>query len=377
MWTFDNASKRMVLRDVKYVPGFYKIVDEILVNAADNKVDRLYAGSTATETTYQINDPSMDTIRVNIDVEECTISVYNNGRGIPIEVHSREKMHIPELIFGHLLSSSNYDDDEKKLTGGRNGFGAKLANIYSLEFTIETAHKESQQKYKQTWTNNMSVCGKAKITKNTKGEEWTRVSFKPDLKRFGMVSIDEDTAGLLRKRVYDLAGTVRDVKVFLNDERLKIRNFKQYVEMYLDSARAEAEDTSGGAAQPRQAIIYEQIGPRWEVAFAVSDGTFQHVSFANSISTMKGGTHVNYMADQISKGLMTAIGKKNKAATVKPAQVKNHMWIFVNALIENPTFDSQTKETLTLLASKFGSKPTISEDFMKKGRTFSITTECN
>lgn len=377
MWTFDNASKRMVLRDVKYVPGFYKIVDEILVNAADNKVNRLYAGSTATEARYQINDPSMDTIRVNIDVEECTISVYNSGRGIPIEVHSREKMHIPEMIFGHLLTGSNYDDDEKKLTGGRNGFGAKLANIYSLEFTIETAHKESQQKYKQTWTNNMSVCGKAKITKNARGEEWTRVTFKPDLKRFGMDSIDEDIAGLLRKRVYDLAGTVRDVKVFLNDERLKIKNFKQYVEMYLDSARAEAEDISGGAAQPKQAVIYEQLGPRWEIAFAVSDGTFQHVSFANSISTTKGGTHVNYIADQISKSLMSAIEKKNKAAAVKPAQIKSHMWIFVNALIENPTFDSQTKETMTLLASKYGSKPAISEDFMKKGRSSSINTKCN
>ncbi|PFH54688.1 hypothetical protein AMATHDRAFT_83127, partial [Amanita thiersii Skay4041] len=349
MWTFDQETKRIIQRDVRFVPGFYKIVDEILVNAADNK----------------INDPSMDTIKVTIDVEECTISVFNNGRGIPIEMHSREKIYIPELIFGHLLSSSNYDDDEKKLTGGRNGYGAKLANIYSLEFTIETAHKETQQKYKQSWTNNMSSCGKPKITK-TKGEEWTRVTFKPDLKRFGMSRIDEDTANLLRKRVYDLAGTAKDVKVFLNDERVKIKNFRQYVEMYLDSARIAAEDISGGAAQPKQSVIYEQVSPRWEVAFAVSDGFFQHVSFANSIATTKGGTHVLYIADQISKSLMTSISKKNKAAAVKLAQIKNHMWIFVNSLIENPTFDSQTKETLTLPASKFGSKPVLSEEFMKK-----------
>ncbi|THU89449.1 type II DNA topoisomerase [Dendrothele bispora CBS 962.96] len=350
MWTYDADTKRMVHRDVKYVPGFFKIVDEILVNAADNK----------------INDPSMDTIKVTIDVEENTISVYNNGRGIPIEIHSREKIYIPELIFGHLLSSSNYDDDEKKLTGGRNGYGAKLANIYSLEFTIETADKNTGQKYKQTWTNNMGACGKAKITKNAKGEEWTRVTFKPDLKRFGMDRIDEDTAGLLRKRVYDMAGTVRNVKVLLNDERLKIKNFKQYIEMYINSASAEASENSGGAAQPKQTIIYEQISPRWEVGFAASEGTFMHVSFANSISTSKGGTHVNLIADQIAKGLIAAIGKKNKAATVKAPQIKNHLWIFVNSLIENPTFDSQTKETLTLPASKFGTKPVLSEDFLKK-----------
>lgn len=315
----------------------------------------------------KINDPNMDTLKINIDVDEGTISVYNNGRGIPIEMHSKEKMYIPELIFGHLLSSSNYDDDEKKLTGGRNGYGAKLANIYSHEFTIDTADKNSAQKYKQTWTNNMSKCGTAKITKNGKGEEYTRVTFRPDLKRFGMECIDDDTLSLLKRRVYDMAGTVRDVKVYLNDERLKIKNFKQYVEMYLESAAADAAATSGGAAQMKPTMIYEQISPRWEVAFAISEGAFQQVSFANSIATTKGGSHVMYMADQIAKNLIAAIEKKNKGAKVKPAQIKNHMWIFVNALIENPTFDSQTKETLTLTASKFGTKPVLSEEFMKKG----------
>ncbi|KIM84751.1 hypothetical protein PILCRDRAFT_780689 [Piloderma croceum F 1598] len=350
MWTFDSDTKRMVHREVKYVPGFFKIVDEILVNAADNK----------------INDKNMDTLKVNIDVENGEISVYNNGRGIPIEIHSSEKIYIPELIFGHLLSSSNYDDDEKKLTGGRNGYGAKLANIYSHEFTVDTADRNTSQKYKQTWTENMGKIGKAKITKNSKGEEYTRVTFRPDLKRFGMDSIDDDTVALLKKRVYDMAGTVKDVKVYLDDERLKVKGFKSYVDMYLNSAAAGAAELSGGAAQNKPTMIYEQIGTRWEVAFAVSEGSFQQVSFANSIATTKGGTHVNLLADQIAKNLITHIGKKNKGATVKATQIKNHMWIFVNALIENPTFDSQTKETLTLPTSKFGTKPVLSEEFMKK-----------
>ena len=315
----------------------------------------------------QINDPNMDTLKVDIDVEEGTISVYNNGHGIPIVMHSKEKMYIPELIFGHLLSSSNYDDDEKKLTGGRNGYGAKLANIYSTEFTIDTADKNSGQKYKQTWSNNMGTCGKAKITKNSRGEEYTRVTFKPDLKRFGMESIDEDTVSLLKKRVYDMAGTVKDIKVVLNDERVKVKTFKQYVEMYLNSAAAEAAENSGGAAQVKPSVIYERIDDRWEVAFAVSEGSFQHVSFANSISTIKGGTHVNNIADQIAKTIIATIKTKNKGAVATPQKVKDHMWLFVNALIENPTFDSQTKETMTLPASKFGSKPHLSEEFLKKG----------
>ncbi|GJE94175.1 DNA topoisomerase 2 [Phanerochaete sordida] len=356
MWVWDSENKRMVNREITYVPGFFKIVDEILVNAADNKV----------------NDPNMDTVKVTVDPENNTISVFNNGRGIPIEMHSTEKVYIPELIFGHLLSSSNYDDDEKKLTGGRNGYGAKLANIYSTEFTIDTADKNSAQRYVQTWTDNMGKMGKAKITKNSKKDEYTRVTFKPDLKRFGMDSIDEDAVALLKKRVYDLAGTTKDVKVFLNDERIKIKGFKQYVELYLNSVAEQAAEESGGAAQVKPSMIYEAVGKRWEVAFAVSDGTFQHVAFANSIATTKGGTHVNCIADQIAKTVAASIQKKNKGAAVKPAHIKSHMWIFINALIENPTFDSQTKEQLTLPASKFGTRPTLSEDFMKKVQKSSI-----
>lgn len=313
----------------------------------------------------------MTTLKVNIDVEAGTISVYNDGRGIPIELHATEKIYIPELIFGHLLTSSNYDDDEKKLTGGRNGYGAKLANIYSLEFTVETVDKNTAQKYKQTWTENMTKCGKKTITKASGNVEYTRITFRPDLKRFGMQKIDNDTVALLKKRVYDMAGTVKDIKVFLNDERIKVKNFKQYVELYLSSVAVEAAQISGGAAQIKPTVVYEQVNPRWEVAFAVSDGTAQQISFANSISTIKGGSHVTVIQDQIAKSLINTITKRNKAAAVKIGQLKHHMWIFVSALIENPTFDSQTKETLTLPASKFGgAKPVLSEDFLKKGTLF-------
>ena len=374
MWTYDSVNKRMTNREVKYVPGFFKIVDEILVNAADHKVGLGQVSSIVWLISgTQVNDASMDVIKVTIDVEEGVVSVYNNGSGIPIEMHSKEKIYIPELIFGHLLSGSNYDDTQKKLTGGRNGYGAKLVNIYSHEFSVETV--SGGQKYVQAWTNNMTKVGKAKITKYTK-EEYTKITFKPDLARFGMTSIDDDTVSLLRKRVFDIAGTTKNVKVHLDGEKLKVKGFKQYVEMYLNSAAAEQANASGGAVQMKHSVIYEVLNSRWEVGFAVSDGTFRHVSFANSISTTKGGTHVNAIADQISKGIINHITKKNKGATVKPAQIKNHMWIFVNALIENPTFDGQTKENLTLPASKFGSKPVITEDFIKKG-TWVVSDSCS
>lgn len=122
----------MVERDVKYCPGLYKIFDEILVNAADNFV----------------RDSKMNQIDIEIRPEENLISVYNNGQGIPIVIHKEHKVYVPHMIFGQLLTSSNYDDDEKKVTGGRNGFGAKLANIFSTEFIVETADSKRNLMYR-------------------------------------------------------------------------------------------------------------------------------------------------------------------------------------------------------------------------------------
>lgn len=133
-----------------------------------------------------------------------------------------------------------------------------------------------------------------------------------------MSGIDDDTYALMMKRVYDMAGTVRDIKVTLNDDRLKIKNFKQvrmtcasydyadrdqYVEMYLSASTQAASDAAGGAAVVKPALIYEVVNKRWEVAFALSDGQTQHVSFANSISTIKGGTHVDMITTQLANKL--------------------------------------------------------------------------
>lgn len=347
MWVYNTEQDSMEFREVSYVPGIFKIFDEILVNAADNKQ----------------NDKNMDEIRVTIDREKGEISVWNNGRGIPIEIHSKEKIYIPEMIFGHLLTGSNYDDNEQKITGGRNGYGAKLCNIFSTEFTVETADSRQKKKYKQTWTNNMSQMGKAKIT-DSKGEDFTKVTFSPDFAKFGMAAMDDDHEALFKRRVYDLAGTCKGVAVKLNGTRVPVRNFKKYCEMYTKAIKKERGDE---AANDTSEIITESPDPRWEIGFAVSDGSFQQVSFVNSIATTSGGTHVNYVADQIVNRLMDIVKKKNKGgAVLKPNQIRNHIFVFVNALIVNPAFTSQTKEQLTTKPSQFGSKCQVSEEFMKK-----------
>ncbi|KAJ2620566.1 DNA topoisomerase 2, partial [Coemansia sp. RSA 1694] len=150
MWVYDPTTMRMAQRTIRYTPGLYKIVDEILVNAADNKA----------------RDPTMKRIEVTIDRENGVISIQNDGKGIPIEIHREHDAYVPELIFGHLLTSSNYNDKEEKITGGRNGYGAKLCNIFSTEFIVETADANAQKKYHQVFSDNMLKIGKPKITKH-------------------------------------------------------------------------------------------------------------------------------------------------------------------------------------------------------------------
>ncbi|KAK5978496.1 DNA gyrase/topoisomerase IV A subunit [Trichostrongylus colubriformis] len=343
MWVYDSETEKLVLRDIQYVPGLYKIFDEILVNAADNKQ----------------RDPKMNCIKISIDKEKNQVSIFNNGKGIPVVHHKVENMYVPEMIFGTLLTSSNYDDSERKVTGGRNGYGAKLCNIFSTEFTLETSSKEFGKAFKQTWINNMTKDKDPQIVKAT-GDDYTKVTFKPDLKKFKMSELDDDIIGLMSRRAYDIAGSTKGVKVFLNGKVLPVQGFKQYVEQY-------TKDLTGPTGEPAK-VVYESVNDRWEVALTVSEKGFQQISFVNSIATTKGGRHVDYVADQMVSKLIDVIKKKVGKSTVnvKPFQVKNHMWVFVNCLIENPTFDSQTKETMTLQSKSFGSKCELSEKFTKQ-----------
>ncbi|ESN96010.1 hypothetical protein HELRODRAFT_68444 [Helobdella robusta] len=342
MWIYDELSDSMVLKDITFVPGLYKIFDEILVNAADNK---------------QRDPQGMTTIKVDIDPEENKIQIWNNGKGIPVVEHAKEKVFVPTLIFGHLLTSSNYNDDEKKVTGGRNGYGAKLCNIFSKKFIVETQSKEFNKTFKQMWTDNMSKAGEVKISPIKSGEDFTSVTFYPDLEKFRMEKLDRDIVDLFKRRAYDMVGSTRGVKVFLNGKKLPIKNFKDYVDLYIKDKMDENE-------QPMK-VVFESVNNRWEVAVCSSDKGFQQVSFVNSIATTKGGKHVDYVTDAIVSNLIEIVKKKEKKTgiAIKPFQVKNHLWVFVNSLIENPTFDSQTKENMTLQAKSFGSKCSLSDKF--------------
>nr|CCA21933.1 predicted protein putative [Albugo laibachii Nc14]CCA24783.1 topoisomerase putative [Albugo laibachii Nc14] len=337
MWIYDEEASKMHLKKITFVPGLYKIFDEIIVNACDNKQ----------------RDASMNTLRVTIDPTAGEISVWNNGKGIPVVQHKEHEVYVPELIFGHLLTGSNFDDKKKKTTGGRNGYGAKLANIFSTKFIVETADKNVKKRYKQVFSDNMSQKESPAITSWNK-QDFTCITFRPDLKRFKMDRLDDDIVSLFKKRVFDIAGvTDKSLQVYLNEEKITCKSFPDYISLY--TGESAKED-----------VIFDKPTERWQVGFGPSDDGFQQISFVNGICTTRGGQHVTYIADQVVNKLVAAVKKRNKGEAVKPNYIKNMMTIYVSALIDNPAFDSQTKETLTTRPSSFGSTHSLSDKFLKQ-----------
>jgi DNA topoisomerase-2 len=322
-WVYEN--NKIVKKDVSYSSALLKIFDEIVTNSADcfNR------------------GGSMDTLKITI--ENDSVTVYNNGCSIPIEKHETEKCYVPELIFGHLLSGENFNDADERTGAGRNGFGAKLTNVFSKHFAIEIT--DGTKKYTQIWSDNMAIVGKPKITKSSKAVCHISTTFFPDFPRFGMQQFDSGIISLMTRRVYDISASLgKTVKIFLNGKRLDVKSSEEYFSLYI-----------GNKGDTKRA--FENAGG-WDVGVACGDG-FTAVSSVNSIVT-RGGTHVNLVVDAISKAVVEAAAKKK--TVVKPALVKSKMFLFVNAKVTNPVFDSQTKEILT----SRNARVSLSDAFIKK-----------
>jgi len=253
------------------------------------------------------------------------------------------------MIFGELLTSTNYDKNEKKLVGGKNGYGVKLVNIFANEMVVTVVDQPRGLKYKQTFRKNMTEVEKPIVIAN-KGKSSVQVIWTPDFKRFGMQSIDDGMMRLIERRVWDLAMTLgKEVKVTWNGTAVKCKNLTEY-------AKAFGCET----------VVYETPNERWHIAIADSpvDKQFS-MSFVNGIWTSKGGTHVDAVTNQVVGHIVEHLETKKKVK-VKPSLVKDHLAVFITSMIENPSFTSQTKETLTTKASAFGSSPKLSDDVLKK-----------
>lgn len=336
----------MTLDSIEYVPALYKIFDEIVVNALDNK---------KRDRTMQKLDVVIDTTIAN---EPC-IMVHNDGRGIPVQIHPTEGIYVPELVFGNLLTGSNFDDGSTRFTGGRHGYGAKLTNIFSKTFVVETGDTITGMKYRQVWRNNMRERERPEIEPLPAGDkDYTRISFSPDLNLFQLESLSTDTLRLLEKRVYDVAGCVDDVTVSLNGSIIPISGFESYIQAFKGDQKLSSAKTDFSC-------VISRINRFWHIGVLPSEVGFTQVSFVNGISTLRGGTHVLHVAEQITKRVADHIAKKYSELNATPAQVKPYLALYINCMIENPTFDSQMKECLTSRPASFGTLCNLPDRFLK------------
>ena len=348
--TKDN-SMELSYKPFNWVPGLYKLFDEGIVNCRDHviRLDQLIKNNK----NGKKNIIPVKTIEITVNKETGVITMMNDGNGIDIAKHPEHDIWIPEMIFGHLRTSTNYKKNEKKIVGGKNGFGFKLVLIYSEWGEIETVDHIRKKKYNQKFLNNLETIEPPKIRKSSV-KPYTLVRFKPDYKRFGIETLTDDMYNLFKKRTYDIAAvTGKDVKVKFNGTLLNVKGFENYIDCFI-----------GTKSETKR--LFENPHIRWEYAVCLSPfDEFRQVSYVNGISTSKGGKHVDYILNQILKKLTAYIEKKKKVK-VRSASIKEQLQLFVNCVIENPSFDSQTKDYMNLPISKFGSKCEVSNGFIDK-----------
>ena len=244
LWIYDEGVLQIVNKPIHYIPGLYKLFDEGVVNCRDHVIRMIQR--------HKVSDKDTKLVTyINIDItDDGTITMENDGNGIDVAKHPEHNVWIPQMIFGELRTSTNYDKDEKRIVGGKNGFGFKLVLIWSSEGSVETFDHIRGLKYTQTFTRNLDVISEPVITKVKGSKPYTKVSFKPDYRRFGIAGLTPDMISLLKKRFYDICAVTdqseKKIKFAYNGVPSSIKNFQQYIDLYIGSAKRVYESTDCG-----------------------------------------------------------------------------------------------------------------------------------
>ncbi|KAF0931955.1 hypothetical protein E2562_007456, partial [Oryza meyeriana var. granulata] len=310
LWVYEG--KAMVRRNISYIPALYTMFDRILLFSA------------------RIGISQIDILRVSINVAKGRISIYSHGDGLPVEAIP-EDINPRELFFHGILS----DNINIKKTGADRSNSGDVFTFFS-KLIIEIS--DSGQKYKQVFYENLGKKKNTKITMCHTKVCWTRVTFFPNLDMLNMTHLEDDIVALMRRRVIDMLGILKkEIKVELDGHVLPDYCFPDYVDLYLQSASRERSQNV-----PR---VYQKLNRSWEVCVSLSKGQFEQLSFVNGIATI-GGAHIDIVTRCIEKRLISAVKKKSRNAVILLSNVKNHLWVFINAVMPSAEFDSCAQGTL-------------------------------
>lgn len=297
---------------LKYVPAIVKLIEEIRDNAIDEAV----------RTDFKFAN------KISVKIDGNYVTIEDNGRGIPqTMVVTPEGTEIPGPVaaWTRVKSGGNFGEDSERKTSGMNGVGSSLTNIFSKEFIGETCDGNST--IVVHCKNNMNEIDWNQKLKNGKKESGTKVTFTPDFEHFECDSIDETIVNIIEDQMQTLAVVFPEIEFKFNGKKV-LGNFKKYAKQYDENAITSETDN---------------------IQFAIgrSEDGFRHLSYVNAIHTKVGGSHVDYVMDELANELIPTIKRKYKIDVTK-ARIKECVTILL--FVKNMTnlrFDSQTKERLT------------------------------
>jgi len=316
--TFEEQSEyiwknnKIIKKDIKVCPALTRTFIEILSNAIDN-IERSKDAKN-----------KMSYIKVHLSQTDCEI--INDGAIIPIVINEKENIYNHTLIFGHLLSGSNYDDSEKRYTSGRNGLGAKLTNVLSNSFSVEGVDPEHKLKFEQTWTNNMKETSGPKITKTSRLTGYTSIKWSWDCNWFkpGMKRVSEDIIDLFGMYVLH-AAMLTELNVQLNGSKLP-NKLTKYFELFDD------DTTTILKLENNHSKVFITFSPTNE---------FETISFVNGIQTKNGGKHVNAWVEAVCRPIIENLKIKTSLKDLKP-----YFRFLIVTRVPNPEFEGQEKNEL-------------------------------
>lgn len=321
-FVFDHDDEIMVQKEIEYVPAMLKLIDEIISNSTDEFRRPDNIGLTQLSVTV---------------MKDNTIVIEDNG-GIPVVKHKDAGIMVPQLIFGRMRTSSNYNDDEDRSGLGTNGVGSSLTNIFSSYFGVMT--DDGKKRWFGNWRNNMNEFYDEKIEKSSKKNHGTRITFHLDFSRFeGIDSFDRSFKDIILTRCINAAAANPGLKVIYKDSDIcgeyRFDNFKDYIELYRNYVTLK--DCIEMKDEHKHVYVYP-------------DGAI-NIGFVNGGICNK-GTHIKALHQIINTTICDFLKKKDKIELL-PRQVDGNYSMFCDLTISNPSYDSQTKDTLTTPIERF------------------------
>lgn len=320
---FDFATKQIRQKQVLHSKAQEQTFKEILGNAGDNVLRSRKAG--------------IDPGQIEISMTPEWITVKNYGRHIAVGVNSQTGKWAPEMIFGSLLSGSNFDDNEDRLYIGQNGIGAKATNIFSRAFKIRCADPVNGLLYEQLWEHNMSVRHEPTITQYS-GPGFTEVSYSLDFARFGVQSFDQEALEIYAAHAASLS-YVCQIPVFFNGEQFRIASLVDYAGMFFPISKASS-------------ICYQDPAGTYDLCIIDTPDAGISVSFVNGMITEGGGVHVDAAYKVVISGIIEFMGKAIEGVNLTKRDVVNHVSVFISCRLNKPQFEAQVKDQLKRPAPK-------------------------